>query len=361
MDEIDALIHAYSKGLRKHQEMVLATLISVAGSHYRRMGAKVLFTVECPVVGTISGGCMERDLQTYVKKVLKDNMPRIVTYDTSSEEDLLWGLNLGCGGRVAVFLEPVVTNDTANPLNYFQQCRRNLLEGVVAAVVATDPEEISLRGKHVCYSRKGVLQGNILPDYLKSEIVRDMKTVLTKQKSQLAVYTIPEGKVTVWLDYIPLPIQILICGGGEDARPLVRLMADMGWRVFLTDPRPAVATEEVFQDVHEFIIAPYEELPQHIKLNYLNGVVILTHNYQFDLQLLDIFFATSIPYIGLLGSRKRTERLLTDLARKRGRLTSEQRSRLHAPVGLDLQAETPQEIALAIVAEILGVLKQGTN
>jgi len=116
MDEIDALIDAYSKGLENNRKMVLATLIRVEGSHYRRMGAKVLFTEEHPIAGTISGGCMERDLQTYVKMVLKEKKPRIVTYDTTSEEDLLWGLNLGCGGRVEIFLEFLEPNNGANPL-----------------------------------------------------------------------------------------------------------------------------------------------------------------------------------------------------------------------------------------------------
>lgn len=361
MDEIDALIDAYSKGLKKNQGMVLATLIRVEGSHYRRMGAKVLFTHERPVAGTISGGCMERDLQTYVKTVLKDKQPRIITYDTTTEEDLLWGLNLGCGGRVEVFLESLVPDDPGNPLDFVQRCRRDQREGAVATIVATAPELKSELGKHVFYSPRDSLKGNALSGDLQTEIDQEVKTVLAQRKSKLLDYTIPEGKVTVWCDYIPLPTQILVCGAGEDARPLVQLMADMGWRVFLSDPRPAVVEDEAFPGVHDFVIAPFEELPRHIDFDHLNGVVILTHNYQNDLQLLDIFFASSIPYIGLLGSRKRTKRLLVDLARRRGTITPQQRSRLHAPVGLDLQAESPQEIALAIVAEILSVLKQGSN
>ncbi len=358
MDEIDALIDAYSKGLKCNLKMALATLIRVEGSHYRGMGAKVLFTDERPIAGTISGGCMERDLQTYVNMVLKEEKPRIVSYDTTSEEDLLWGLNLGCGGRVEVFIEPLEPNNNANPLNYVQKWRKALQKGIIGTVVGADSNN-PMVGKHVFYSQNGALDGDTLPHDLKTKILEEMKTILAHSKSRLVDYTLPEGKVTVWFEYVPIPVQILVCGAVEDARPLVRLMAEMGWRVFLADHRPAVKEEDVFQGVHKFVVAPFEELPKHIEFDYLNGVVILTHNYQIDLQLLSLFFTTSIPYIGLLGSRKRTDKLLSDLAATRGTITSEDRSRLHAPVGLDLQAESPQEIALSIVAEILGVLKQG--
>jgi len=216
-------------------------------------------------------------------------------------------------------------------------------------------------GKHVFYSQNGAFHGDTLPQDLKTKILEEMKTILAQGKNRLVDLTLPRGRVTVWFDYIPLPVQILVCGAGEDARPLVRLMADMGWRVFLADHRPAVADEDVFQGVHDFVIAPFEELSKHIEFDHLDGVVILTHNYQVDLKLLNLFFATSISYIGLLGSRRRTARLLSDLTATRGTITSKDRSRLHAPVGLDLQAESPQEIALSIVAEILSVLKQGTR
>jgi xanthine/CO dehydrogenase XdhC/CoxF family maturation factor len=148
----------------------------------------------------------------------------------------------------------------------------------------------------------------------------------------------------------------VIFGAGDDAQPLVRFAMALGWQVTVVDPRPALASRERFPEADATINARPEEVPARVALGIDSLAVIMTHHYRHDLPLLRELLPHPLAYLGLLGPRKRAERILSDLAADGFAVTPEMRARLHAPVGLDLGANNAEEVALAILAEMLAVL-----
>jgi xanthine/CO dehydrogenase XdhC/CoxF family maturation factor len=166
----------------------------------------------------------------------------------------------------------------------------------------------------------------------------------------------PTGEADVLLEYHPSPVSLVVFGGGPDAVPLVRLAKTLGWQVTVVDARVAAASRVRFPEADTVIVCGPEEVRLHVPLTSHSIAVVMTHNYRRDLTLLQMLLPSPVRYLGLLGARARAERLLRDLSRTGLVASPEQLRRIHAPAGLDLGAEGPEEIALAIVAEIKATL-----
>lgn len=294
---------------------VLATLVSVEGSSYRRPGARLLLTAGNVRVGSISGGCLEEDVLARGRRVANTGQAEAVVYDTTSENDLVWGVGLGCHGVVRVLLEKLPSRPT-----WVSALAENFAVGRVTelAVVhqGSDPRALGTRlGSHVA--------------------------------AQVA---------TTFFEKVPPPLRLAIFGAGDDAQPLARLAYELGWRVTVADPRTAFATRERFPSADRLIVGAPAELVARVAPTPDMLAVVMTHHYVHDVPLLRALLPLPLAYLGLLGPRKRAERILADLERENFPLSAESRARLHAPVGLDLGAETPEQVALAIVAEAQAVL-----
>lgn len=292
---------------------VLATLVRVAGSSYRRPGSRLLLAADGRRHGSISGGCLEEDVLIRARRVAATGVPDLVTYDTTSENDLVWGVGLGCHGVVDVLIESV----EPHPAWAIALANRQ---------TAHLPTDLAV----IWQTAEGAALG----------------TRLACEVSAAAL-----SAPGTFRQLVPPPPHLAIFGAGDDAQPLVRLAAELGWRVTVADPRPAFATTERFPPA-TVLSGPAEELVARATLPSDALAVVMTHHYVHDLPVLRSLLPLHLPYVGLLGPRKRAERLLADLARDGFTLTADQRACLHAPVGLDLGAETPAEVALAIVAEI---------
>ena len=293
---------------------VLATLVSVEGSSYRRPGARLLLTAAGERIGSISGGCLEEDVLIRARLVAKSGIAEIVTYDTSSENDLVWGVGLGCHGVVQVLLERLA----ARPLWATTLSLHLLARRPTKLVVDWKNPEPSMHGTR-------------LPT----------GTAADRDTFQQTIYA---------------PDALFVFGAGDDARPLVRLAKEIGWWVTVADPRPAFATEARFPEADRVICGPSDTLVRDINPEAGAIAVVMTHHYVHDLPILGALLQRQLVYVGLLGPKKRAERILADLQSGGLAITPEHRARLHAPVGLDLGAETPEEVALAIVAEIQATL-----
>ena len=316
MKEIQAIVQALSNpnGLTS----ALVTLVRVEGSSYRRPGARLLLTSAGTRLGSISGGCLEDDVLARAKAVLASGRADTVVYDTTSENDLLWGVGLGCHGIVRVLIEHVPPNPTW------------------AAVLA---ENFAAR-------RSTVLA------------VTHRAANETQLGTRLALESVRSGASDpdVFLDTIAPPVRLVIFGAGDDAQPLARLAHELGWLVTIADSRPAYATAQRFPCAEGVVAAPVDELRDRTAIAADTLVVVMTHHYLHDVPLLRALLPLPLAYLGLLGPRKRAERILDDLAREGLATTPAQRARLHAPVGLDLGADSPEQVALAIVAEMQAVL-----
>ena len=297
---------------------VLATLTSVQGSSYRRPGARMLVTDAGGRIGSISGGCLEEDVVEHARQVAANNRPEVITYDTSAENDLVWGVGLGCHGVVKILLEPV----QARP-SWAQAVSKNLLAG----------EETQLEAIWDSNTRR-----------LGTRLVED-----------------PNGenasaKPGVFVDRIAPPPTLTVFGAGDDAQPLARIAQELGWRVTVADVRPAMATATRFPGCFALVLGPAEDLVGRSFPPPGSLAVVMTHHYRHDVPLLRSLLPLPLAFLGLLGPKRRSEKILADLAEGGLAITASMRSRFHAPVGLDLGADAPEEVALSIIAEMQATL-----
>lgn len=298
----------------------LATLVSAVGSSYRRPGARMLLTGDGQRLGSISGGCLEEDVLIRAGKVLASGRPETVTYDTTSENELIWGVGLGCHGVVRVLIERV-----SAPCAW----ARALADGFA--------------------SRRSTVLAVVHGPAGRADLG-------TRLASEFTAASPADGDVL--LETIEPPPVLVIFGAGDDAQPLARFAHELGWRVTVADPRAAFATPARFPTADQVITTPAADLRQLTGLDCRTAAVVMTHHYLHDVPILRALLPQPLAYLGLLGPRQRAEKILADLARDGLTITAAMRQRLHAPVGLDLGATAPETVALSIVAEIQASLTQ---
>lgn len=314
MKELPAIVAALLA--RPTQASVLATLVSVEGSSYRRPGARLLLLSDGRRVGSISGGCLEEDVIARAAQVRATGQADAVVYDTSAENDLVWGVGLGCHGVVRVLIEPLPP-------------RPAWVEALARNLAARRPTALSVL--HAGEDRAA-------------------------WGTRLAAPGDCADPERLFADTIAPPTALVIFGAGDDAQPLARLAHELGWRVTVADPRAAFATPERFPTAAAIIVGPAQTLVEKAAPDAASLAVVMTHHYVHDVPLLRDLLARPLCYMGLLGPRKRAEKILSDLAVQGVSLTPAQRARLHAPVGLDLGADGAEPVALAILAEMQAVL-----
>lgn len=317
MVEIQAIVRILSASTKSRA--VLATLVKVEGSSYRRPGARLLLTPDGDRIGSISGGCLEEDLIARARQVATSGIAELVTYDTTSENDLIWGVGLGCHGVVQVLIERL----PATP---------RWATAIAANFLSHHVTHLSVVWRSSDSSALGTYLADELPD-------------------------IP-ATAEIFHEQLQPPVRLLIFGAGDDARPLVRLAKELGWHVTVGDSRPDFATKARFPTADALVVAPAQELVPVINPPPDALAVIMTHHYVHDVPLLRELLSRPLPYVGLLGPKKRAAQIVSDIQGHGQALTSAQVKRLHAPVGLDLGAETPEEVALSIMAEMRAMLAQ---
>ncbi len=309
MKELAEIVAAWERVRAEGGEALLATVVGVSGSTYRRPGARMLLSRDGRLAGSVSGGCLEGDIlqKAWWRTELG---AAIVTYDsTDADEDVVWGFGLGCNGVVQVLLERV------------------------------SPE------------RPGSL--NVLTAVLRERVPRTILTITASSDPAVPLGTAPPGwtpgeGVTVFQETVQPPAPLVIFGAGQDALPLVRLAKEIGWHITVVDTRGTLARPERFP-LADCVCLGW---PENMAIDERTAAVVMTHNYPDDRRVLRALLLSPAGYVGQLGPRVRTERLLAEIADDGLVVTEEMRRRLHAPVGLDLGADNPEEIALSIAAEI---------
>ena len=326
----------------------LATVVEVLGSAYRRPGARMLVTDDGQLTGAISGGCLEGDARQRARRALAQGEPALVTYDTRDEDAPRHGLGPGCQGVVRILLEPLDFENMANPLELLRGFARHPAPAVLATVFETDAAGLKAAvGQRLLLSAEGVLHGTPL---LAGPLAEAARLMLGQPQSRVLDLDTDAGLVRALLEVLRPPLRLVVYGAGNDAQPLVHLAASLGWHVTVLDGRPHLATPARFPEAAAVRIVPVGELAAQVPAP-LAYHVLLSHNYAYDLAALQTLLASPAPYIGLLGPRLKAQRLLAELNLSETKSATLQ-GRLHSPVGLDLGSETPEEIALAIVAEI---------
>jgi len=320
--ELTEILDALAEFERKGVPCALATIVATRGSVYRRAGARLLVPAEGEPVGNLSGGCLEGDVARIGREVIASGEPRLVEFDLTADDDAVWGYGLGCNGAIEVFVEP--------PSG--------------AAWAAANLRGVLEHGEPTCHV--AVLTGSTAGSH---ELRTDGTAAAALAEDRTRV--VEEAGVRVFYEPMQPPLRLVICGAGHDAVPLAAQAAELGWRVTVADVRRNLLTHARFPAATAFSDADPEESARAVRPDARTAVVLMSHNYLRDIAYLGSFLAASPAYLGVLGPRGRTEQMLTELGR------SGEISRLHAPAGLDIGSEGPDEVARAIVAEILAVTR----
>jgi len=322
--------------------VALATVVSVEGSSYRRPGARMLISESGETTGVLSGGCLERDVCERAQKVMRSGMPLVVRYDTTNKDDIVWGLGLGCSGIVDVLIEPANTERVEGVMQLFAECAERDASGALATVFHIDGEVETTIGVRALLYPDGTIDGDF-----PSTIFDDMRTATS---SSIRRYEVAGGRIDVFIEVVQPRVRLVVFGAGPDVLPIVALARMLSWHTTVVDTSARVSSRERFSDADAVLLCRAEDVMSQINLSERTSVVVMTHNYLHDVELLRQLLPLPLRYIGCLGPRQRTERLLTELS------AHASLPRLHAPVGLDIGAETAEEIALSIVSEIKAVL-----
>jgi len=352
MKELQEII-AKLRELPASERVVLATVVDVRGSSYRLPGARMLIDENGNSLGTISGGCLEADVLERAQKVLQTGIPQVVTYDTRDNENSLFGLQMGCNGVIRVLLEIGRDNRL---LEFVKNCFAERRNGSIATLIAT-PENFELAlGTRYFFGNKNLTENDSPESEFSDELKSAAREVLESKRSRCEIFQTPNGEVEFFVEFITPPVLLFVFGAGFDARPVADFAKDLGWRVSVIDHRPAFATGERFPNADEVLVLPSEKLQGNLTFDENSVAVVMTHNYNRDREILKFLLESKVSYVGALGPKRRTEKLLEELKVEGVNFSAEQLEKLFAPVGLDIGANTPEAIGLSIIAEIQSVL-----
>lgn len=353
MKEIQEILRKTSN-LAPGKKAMLATVVDVIGSGYRRPGARMLIDENGYSIGTVSGGCLEADVLERANKVLETGEPTVITYDTTKDENSVFGLSMGCRGVVRILLEPFESGSILHKIFQIALERR---ERQFAGTVISSNSGFFVGGRFF-FSDAGQLDYQNLPKVFESfeKLKTDALEFFKNSKShEIREYQIDEKVFEMSFENIDPPLNLTVFGAGYDAIPLMNFAKEIGWRVTAIDHRPAFANAERMREADEIIVSNVEDLPETVFADENSVTVVMTHNYDRDREILRrILQDSKFKYVGALGPKRRAERILEEIG---GNFSEERLRKLHAPVGLDIGADTPEAIALAIIAEIQAVLK----
>ncbi len=322
VSEIDDILTAAAERTARGERMALATVVSVRGSSYRRPGARLLVPEDGSPIGLISGGCLEEEAARLAREALTADVPLLVTIDHSAEGDELWGMGLGCRGIIDLLAEPP-----------------QMAAETLAALAAARTEGTA--------------------SYLLTGLDGDRRRLTATEADALgerAALAVAHGRPTLLgeavLDPILPPLHLVVCGAGPDTGPLVAAAIRQGWRVDVADPRRAFLRPDRFPGAR-LIDAEPGDVGAATNAGEWSAAVVMSHDYLRDAAFVGGLMGRGLAYLGILGPRDRTERLLAELE---SAPSDADLAVIHAPAGLDIGADGAEQVATSIVAEILAAI-----
>ncbi|WP_018991438.1 XdhC family protein [Aromatoleum toluclasticum] len=356
MNEMQRIIQCWARLRGLGEQAALATVVAVEGSTYRRPGARMLVSADGESAGAISGGCLERDVFRQAARVLHSGEPTVVVYD-STGEDLAEGYSLGCNGVVVVLVEPLAPDGSSAMLDFVADCLRRRRRGVVATVFAAQGAGGARIGARLTLGDDGSLSTCGIDDAaLRARLEDSARTALRDGRSTRVRLPTPAGQVEAFIELVTPPPALTIFGAGHDAVPVAQFAKALGWQVSVVSRNAGHGIQGRFVGADRVLVADAETALGGLPEDGGAIAVVMTHNYFEDLRVLRALIPRRPRYVALLGPKRRTDRLLAALEDEGLDVRGEVAGWLHGPAGLDIGADTPEEIALAIVAEIRAVI-----
>ncbi len=343
MKELKAILAAHRVADDKRQAAI-ATVVKVKGSSYRSPGARMYITDDGKWVGSISGGCLEGDALRKARQVMMEKKAMTVTYDTREESNQNLGISLGCNGVIDVLIEPIASEN--NPIEVFEKC-----------VTVNQPVAIATITRGNGTGEKLVITNVVATNgfsngALANDVAPLLKRVFDSKKSETIHLSCEGEEFEVFLELIQPTVSLILFGGGFDARPVSQLAKSLGWEVQVTDECVAHIAPIFFPQADKLSLCQREFIDRDLNITPYTACVLMSHNYEYDRDVLKKLINSPTPYIGILGPRKRFEKMMLEFKNAGIELSPEQLQRIHSPIGLDIGAEAADEIAISIIAEI---------
>ncbi len=356
MKEIRKIIEAFEAVDWQQQKAAMATVVKVRGSSYRRPGARMFITGDGHWTGAISGGCLEGDALRRARQVMDEGKPRLITYDTMNDAEAeSMGIGLGCNGIIDVLIEPVDNGERGRWFDAMKKVISAQQTNKLATIM-----HLSSNGQSVPGGKAIILNGveEIFGD-IPRELAHEIFEILhasNDEKSEIRKITFKRGEAEVLFEMLKPNIKLYLFGGGYDINPLISIAKNLDWKITVSNDCHALAVPKRFPLADHVEKVDRQDVGGHFHFDEYSAVVLMSHNYKFDLAVMTSLMHSPLPaYLGILGPRKRFEKIKTTLLD--AGFTRFPFHQVCSPAGLDLGAETPDEIALSLVAEIQAVMR----
>ena len=338
--ETERILAAIRQAQRTATRVAIATVVRVKGNAYRREGARIVVRGDGSYECLLSGGCLEPAVADAAARVIASGEPVIIDYNLA--DDSIWGLGIGCSGAVDVLIERV--EDDAVTRAWLDVLERGE-PAVLITPLSTLPGRLLVR-------ENGETLGSLNEEWLDAEATAVAREGLRLSAARCGAVQI--GGVELFFEISEPPAELVVFGAGPDAIPLARQARDLGFLVTVVDPRAAMLAVDrfpgaVLREAHHGAFADL------VPLSRRSHVVVMNHHLERDAQSLRYALASEVPYIGVLGPHARYVRLLARLHEEGALLDAESLARVRSPVGLALGAETPEEIAVSILGELIAL------
>ncbi len=352
MKEIKAIINAYNSIDFTSTKASLATVARVEGSSYRRAGARMLVLDNGTYMGGISGGCLEGDALRRAQKAIAQDKPSIITYDTTQDDGAQIGVGLGCNGIIDVLFTPLSKEDKSNPVELLSTLTETRIPKVVVTITGSKE---NLLGKNFIYENDDQFSKVFaMPDLL-WPVLKDLHHSIERQSSATISYK--DADVKLFIEVLLPVTHLVLYGGNYDIYSMSKCATELGWNVTVV-MNIQKASKQLYDIGIKAINNKGAEKPA---IDGYTAVVLMAHDYKTDLSNLQQMLATDTKYIGMLGPRKRSQKMFDAMMNEGNAVSEENMQRIFSPAGLDIGAATPEEIALAICAEIRSVFAGRTG
>ena len=346
MKEIKSILKYFRDGQGSGEKCALAQVVRVEGSSYRREGARMIVFESGNFEGGISGGCLEGDALKRSQLAILKQEPAVVTYDTSKELEL--GVGLGCNGIIDVLLTPISTD--SDNIRILEKCTSNRRTHIVVTItdVNGDIPGVELGRSFYFDTEKESLEG-MEPSDFKTQVLEKVNLALAEKKSRSHQFTSEDAELTFHVEYVPAQYHLAIYGDNYDVYPLIQMASLLDWEISLVGNVQKLK-KEALSNVRNIYPKSGSERP---KLDDRTACVLMAHDFKTDVENMMRAICSAAPYIASLGPKKRYEKIKTKLAEKGFVLDGQNEARIHAPCGLEIGADSPEEIALSICSEII--------
>ncbi|WP_289644508.1 XdhC family protein [Maribacter aestuarii] len=354
MKEIKSIIQLYNSFKNSGEKCAIAQVVRVEESSYRREGARMLVFESGVFEGGISGGCLEGDALQRSQIAILKQQPSIVTYDTSKENEI--GVGLGCNGVIDVLISPI--SEESPTLKMLQKCVSDRDFHIIATVTALDAEIDTIPlGRSFYYDKDSASLEDCEHDGLRNFLQDKIQDVLGQQKSKTYHFEEEGIRASVFIEMIPPQYHLAVYGDNYDVYPILEMANLMDWDISLVGNVQKLKKEKL-QSVKNIYPKDFEERPL---IDKRTAIILMAHDYKTDYINLQESVKSVSPYIASLGPRKRFDKMVAEFKTNGIALSDEDMERIFAPCGLEIGANTPEEIALSLCSEILSVFTGKTG